>query len=120
MIPLVLPGAVETEIMLDVIDSITSSLTDEADEALPDGIFPSLTKITSRREKLADYLVFTDPADLPLLADPQYLDRYRAGLALAPVSPRWQSIISLPEQFKQMRREFLSLLESQYGVGNED
>ncbi len=94
--------------MQDVVKEIVDSLISEAHEALPDGVFPGATRLSSK-QKLAHYYVVTDQADLPLLENPNYLALYKQKLAPAPVSPFWLNAISLPEEYEKLRDEFLRL-----------
>ncbi len=112
-----IPGQKATAILLEMGQAMFDRVPERAMAVLLDGTFPGSLKLTGLTQ-WEKFQALTDPADLPLLLNPDYLKDYQAGLAPAPVSPKWLAAISLPPLFKLMRTDFVRLYH-EYGEGGE-
>ena len=105
-----IPGQRATEIMEEEVHRLFDSIEEQAMFVLLDGTFPG-TKVLPSLDRWEKYRQKTDVADLPLLEDDNYLQAYKDGLTLAPVSPFWATAISIPSLYKKLRTDFQHLKE---------
>lgn len=108
-LPLNLSGVRQTELIEEAVREIIGELEDWTGSVYADGILPGL-KPLGAKERLASYLQQTDPADMELLIDDDYLLRLKYGLERPPVSPFWLNAVSSQGTFERMRRDFLHLM----------
>lgn len=82
---------------------------------MKDNKFPSMREM-SPDQRFAYYVTMTDPLDFQLLQQPDYIDKYRKGLYPILKSPRWQTLMSIPDLFQEVRSDFLSLYRRRVGA----
>ena len=93
------------EVLMELADEVADDLMQQLDDAFPAAMIP--TSITlPPRERLARYLANTNPADLHLIADTEYVEKYRLGIYPPPESPFWAGLLLIPEEFKDTQRDF--------------
>lgn len=110
MYPITIPALEATAILEEVVDDLVKNFKSRADEAWPDALFPGLKK-NPAPQRLAEYADQTDVRDMPLLLDDEYLRLFQQGVAPAPVSPYWITLLSVPDVYTQARDDFLNLLK---------
>lgn len=108
-LPLNIPGERQTELIEETVADLVKELEGWSDSVYSDGILPG-TKTPMAKERLAGYYEMTDPADMELLIDDDYLLRLKHGLDRPPVSPFWLNAVSSQGTFERMRRDFLHLM----------
>lgn len=82
---------------------------------MKDNKFPSMREM-SPDQRFAYYVTMTDPQDFQLLQQPDYIEKYRKGLYPILKSPRWQTLMSIPDLFQEVRSDFLSLYRRRVGA----
>lgn len=95
----------DNEIMERVADEISDGLYPDIDRAFP-GAQVVTFDLPPAPERLAIYTRQTDPQDFPMLMDKDYVKKYREGLYPQPVSPFWNTLLSLPQDFDDVRGDF--------------
>lgn len=108
-IPSRIDGEKATALIREVIEARLGRIFERADQVYPDGVIPGTQKL-GKREKQARYVVLTAPQDWPLIRDPDYLAKFRAGLLPAPASPFWRNLMALPEMWEEAANEFKALV----------
>ncbi len=108
-LPLNIGGERQTELIEEAIKEILGEIENWSDSVYSDGILPGLKPLPAK-ERLANYYMNTDPADMELLIDNDYLLRLKYGLDRPPVSPFWLNAVSSQGTFERMRRDFLHLI----------
>ena len=107
--PLRISQAKATEIMERVIDERTKTLYSRAMEVFPDGLLLGMKKIPPR-QRFAQYLLQTqDPTDFLRVEDPDYLEKYNSGEISAPTSPFWLNVLSIPDLWLEITKDFRHL-----------
>ena len=109
-LPLQIDGAKKTEIMERVITERLGMLKERALRAYPDGIIAGMKKQTDR-QMFDRIIVKMQGADWPLIMDPDYLAKYQAGVAPAPLSSYWLTLMSVPDSFVKIQRGFIKTYE---------
>lgn len=82
--------------------------------AYPDGL-PFMGKPAEPEERLRRYILLTKEEDYLLLADEDYLSKFKKGEMPPPLSEVWQRLILFPDFFKEMRNDFVRLYEKFIG-----
>lgn len=107
-LPFLMTGERQTEIIKQVVDERVQAMFEGAETAYPDGMLPGMTKLSARM-RFARYVLQTDREDVPLLRDPDYLERYQQGIVAPPLSPYWLNILSIPDLWKETAADFRNL-----------
>lgn len=109
------PGQRATAIIEEEAEQMFDTVWERAQNILLDGTFPG-SKELPPRERRGKYLSKTDARDVQALLDPDYLKKWKAGLAPQLVSPWWLAALSLPPLFGKLQQDFRRLME-QYRDG---
>lgn len=112
ILPLNLPGETMTELMKEAVAEMLAELEPLSREVYSDGVLPGTFHL-SAPERLANYLNNTDPSDMELLIDDDYLLRLKNGLDRPPVSPFWLNQISTQGTYERNRRDFVRLINQE-------
>lgn len=107
-LPFVLTADTENEIMEREAKALAKELEEDLERAFPDFLLPTMVEPSAER-RLAHYVSRTAQEDWPLLQDPDYIDKYHAGLLPALISPLWANLVAIPFIWKKARADFLSL-----------
>ena len=111
ILPIIIPGAEATAIIQEVVMEEMKRIKPGLAMAYPDGIFPGQKKLPAK-ERLARYVMVTDPADYPYLSDPDYVTKFKAG-ALPPLkSSFWLQATFDRDTFKDIQSDFLTLSDN--------
>jgi hypothetical protein len=105
----------DNEIMNRVADEISDGLYPDIDRAFP-GAQVVTFELPEKPERLAIYTKETDPQDFPMLQDPDYVKKYREGVYPQPVSPFWNTLLSLPADFDDVRNDFMQVYKELTGA----
>lgn len=116
MVALRLPGETKTAIMKMKVDEMLRGLNDRVANFYSDGVFPGTEQMPASK-RLPNYAMQTTAlGDIALLANPDYVDEYKAGRAPPPQSPFWLNALSVPDTFKEMQSDFMRLLSAKAGT----
>ena len=83
---------------------------EDIQHSFPEGL-PMMQRPKNSEELLARYNAVTDPADLDIMGQDDFVERFRAGEVAPPMSPFWRQLLFFPDVFNQERRKFNSLLK---------
>lgn len=104
----------DNEIMNRVADEIADGLYPDIDRAFP-GARVVTFDLPPKPERLGIYTEKTSVNDFPMLKDPDYLKKYKQGLYPQPESPFWNTLLSLPDDFDDVLKDFQSVYKELVG-----
>jgi hypothetical protein len=109
-LPYTLTAEQRNDISERVQDYMVQRLKDAVERFNENGL-PTMKDLPAEK-RLMHYVMITDRADFQFIeAWSDWPERIRAGLAPVPRSPRWQALASVPDLFRDVRSDMLSLLK---------
>jgi hypothetical protein len=117
-LPYTLTADQRNEISERVQDYMVQRLKDAVERFNENGL-PTMKDLPAEK-RLMHYVMITDRADFQFIeAWADWPERIRAGLAPVPRSPRWQALASVPDLYRDVRSDFLSVLKRKVPQLNE-
>lgn len=92
----ILPADEDAELFRSVIHELVENMLSPDEELFPQDVIPPMTTPT-KDQALQKYGQRTLPVDMPLLDDPQYVDKMRVGELPLPESPYWRNLSRVPK-----------------------
>ena len=119
-IPLALDGEVMTRIIDETTRARVADYRELRDLIFPDKVFPGLKPPSSTQQNYQRVLK-TQPQDMQLLSNPNYLAEFIQGLQPGLASPYWQNFTTTPDAFKDRQNSFMDFLQRResYRVANQ-
>ena len=99
---------VENEIANDVIDNMLLEIQEDIERAFPDDMLPTMVELPPEQRAEA-YGRMTDPRDVDLIRDKNYLENLEAGRARMLVSPAWRQMAIFPDIFLEAQKDFIKV-----------
>jgi hypothetical protein len=99
---------VENALMERVLDEEIKRIDEDLDRAFPDDMLPTMEPLPGP-DRLQRYLSLTPESDLMMLEHDTYLNDLAAGMAPPPFSMFWQQLLTFPDIFSEVRRDFIAL-----------
>ncbi len=103
----------ENEILERVLDEEIKRIDDDLDRAFPDDMLPTMQPLPSE-ERYQRYLSLTPESDAIMLQHDSYLSDLAAGIAPPPFSQFWRQLLTFPDIFTEVRKDFVQL-RKKYG-----
>lgn len=108
ILPIIISGERATEIIEQVVEERLKRIKPGVAMAYPDGLFPGMTKLPAR-QRLARYVMVTDPADYPYLSDPEYWTKFKEGRLPPLKSNFWLTMTFDKDTFREAQKDFIDL-----------
>lgn len=118
-LPYTLTAEKRNEISERVQEYMAQRVKDAIDRFNENGL-PTMRSLPPDK-RLLHYVMITAREDYPFIAAyPDWPERIREGLAPVPKSPRWQALASVPDLYKDVRSDFISVLRQKVPQLTED
>lgn len=110
-----LPHEIEAKILNRVIEEGIERARADVENAFPEGL-PMMEKPGDPEERLKRYLFLTTAeSDYMLLADEDYIEKFKKREAPPPLSEFWRQLSMFPDEFKAMASDFRSISKKKFG-----
>ena len=89
--------------LVDFVETLTAHLKDSGVVTMKD---------MTPQQQFQTFVQMTDPRDFQFLMDPDYWDKMKAGLAPVLVSPRWATMLSWDDLFRDVQSDFRRIMRA--------
>jgi hypothetical protein len=109
----VLSAEQENLILERVLDEEIKRIDDDLERAFPKDMLPTMEPLPPQ-ERYQRYLSLTPESDAIMLGHDSYLNDLAAGMAPPPFSAFWQQLLTFPDIFSEVRKDWVNL-RKKYG-----
>jgi Mg/Co/Ni transporter MgtE len=99
---------VENQLMERVLDEEIKRIDEELDRAFPDDMLPTMEALPGPK-RLERYNALTPESDAMMLEHDTYLEDLAAGMAPPPFSKFWQQMLTIPDLFGEVQKDYNQL-----------